>query len=94
MPFHNSGIRDLHAKYTSNDLDMICLHCGYRKGLHYQNNQCPGAVDIIFPKMKKLKDEEKCPICKEIIGEFKDELSKKEFRISGLCQKCQDETFG
>ena len=51
-------------------------------------------VDIIFPEMKKLKDEGKCPICKEIIGEFKDELSKKEFRISGLCQKCQDETFG
>lgn len=26
--------------------------------------------------------------------EFKDELSRREYRISGLCQKCQDEVFG
>ena len=26
--------------------------------------------------------------------EFRDELSKREFRISGLCQKCQDKIFG
>lgn len=25
---------------------------------------------------------------------FRDEISKKEFRISGLCQKCQDSVFG
>lgn len=25
---------------------------------------------------------------------FRDDLSRKEFRISGLCQKCQDEVFG
>lgn len=25
---------------------------------------------------------------------FRDELSRKEFGISGMCQKCQDETFG
>ena len=25
---------------------------------------------------------------------FRDELSWKEFTISGLCQKCQDEVFG
>lgn len=36
-----------------------------------------------------------CPICGESItyGSFKDELSKKEFLISGLCQKCQDYVF-
>ena len=26
--------------------------------------------------------------------EFKDEISKKEYTISGLCQKCQDSIFG
>ena len=26
--------------------------------------------------------------------EFKDELSKSEYALSGLCQKCQDEIFG
>ena len=37
----------------------------------------------------------KCPFCKQKIvkGSFRDALSEKEFQISGLCQKCQDETF-
>lgn len=37
-----------------------------------------------------------CPFCKEVVrhDSFKDELSRREFRISGLCQKCQDKTFG
>lgn len=36
-----------------------------------------------------------CPFCvKEIKEEdFTDELSKKEYSISGTCQKCQDEIF-
>jgi hypothetical protein len=40
----------------------------------------------------------RCPFCKQqILGipeEFTDALSFKEFTISGLCQKCQDEMFG
>lgn len=37
-----------------------------------------------------------CPICnnKIFINEFRDSLSIKEFRISGLCQNCQDRIFG
>lgn len=31
--------------------------------------------------------------CGEPIGEFKDEISKREYLISGLCQKCQDKIF-
>jgi hypothetical protein len=36
-----------------------------------------------------------CPWCKKEINmdEFKDQLSIKEFYISGLCQECQDEFF-
>jgi hypothetical protein len=26
--------------------------------------------------------------------DFRDALSKREYQISGLCQKCQDEMFG
>ena len=34
-----------------------------------------------------------CVTCgKEVTG-FKDELSRKEYRISGMCQNCQDGTF-
>jgi len=40
-----------------------------------------------------------CPSCGKAVnpnakGEFRDECSKREFKISGLCQKCQDETYG
>ena len=34
-----------------------------------------------------------CPLCGGPPGEFKDELSKREFAVSGICQKCQDEIF-
>ena len=35
-----------------------------------------------------------CPTCGEKVGSFKDGLSQKEYEISGMCQQCQDETFG
>ena len=36
-----------------------------------------------------------CPICGKpiVITEFKNEISKKEYGISGMCQKCQNEVF-
>lgn len=38
--------------------------------------------------------EGKCPVCGREIGHFRDALSEQEFRISGLCQGCQDRVFG
>jgi hypothetical protein len=35
-----------------------------------------------------------CTWCKRPISQFKDSASKQEYRISGLCQNCQDQTFG
>ena len=35
-----------------------------------------------------------CTMCRKPATEFKDELSKREFQISGLCGDCQDEIFG
>lgn len=35
-----------------------------------------------------------CVWCKADAQEFRDELSRREYRISGLCQVCQDEVFG
>lgn len=32
--------------------------------------------------------------CGNMVGEFRDELSRTEYRISGLCQNCQDKIFG
>lgn len=42
----------------------------------------------------RLQNNE-CPMCghKIDIAEFVDDLSRREFEISGLCQKCQDKIF-
>ena len=36
-----------------------------------------------------------CPICGDLIDmkSFRSELEIREYRISGMCQKCQDDTF-
>jgi hypothetical protein len=49
--------------------------------------------------MKDMVDEYRngiCPMCKKNIdiNLFTDELSKREYKISGLCQECQDIIFG
>jgi hypothetical protein len=35
-----------------------------------------------------------CVFCGKPATEFRDELSRREYNISGICQSCQDETFG
>lgn len=58
-----------------------------------------GATELrlmIFEKEISRVAEGKCPFCNRVIDptQFRDELSRKEHRISGLCQECQDEMFG
>lgn len=36
---------------------------------------------------------DQCTTCDRPIGEFTDDLSLKEYKISGMCQRCQDEFF-
>jgi hypothetical protein len=51
----------------------------------------------MFPIAQDRIDAGKCPLCNaEINGvdEFRDELSIREYGISGMCQSCQDKTFG
>ena len=52
-------------------------------------------LDEIFPEATENRRNGKCPFCGNEINqeEFKDELSRKEFAISGLCQSCQDSFF-
>ncbi len=35
-----------------------------------------------------------CVFCEKPAIEFRDKLSEREYTISGMCQDCQDETFG
>ena len=50
----------------------------------------------MFPEEMARIDRSECPFCGESVSalDFRDALSAKEFKISGLCQKCQDDTFG
>jgi hypothetical protein len=57
------------------------------------------ALDNIYRMIGKVSrteaiEADKCAACGEEAVEFRDKLSKHEFTISGLCQKCQDSVFG
>lgn len=47
-------------------------------------------------EMFKRKDEGRCPFCGRVVvmDDFRDDLSRHEFELSGLCQMCQDYFFG
>jgi NurA-like 5'-3' nuclease len=52
-------------------------------------------VEYIYQLLSKnFFDDGSCTYCKKLIyfKKFKNNLSLKEFTISGLCQKCQDLT--
>ena len=52
-------------------------------------------IKMGFAKQVFLLNAGFCTICEEKINldDFTDELSKKEFVISGMCQICQDDVF-
>ena len=49
----------------------------------------------MLEEMFNRKEQGLCPFCgKDMTNpSFRDELSRKEFEISGLCQTCQDNYF-
>ena len=50
----------------------------------------------LFPEEFARIELGNCPFCKKHIDpdSFRNEISKREFKISGLCQDCQDKMFG
>lgn len=53
-------------------------------------------MDIkLYEALQRVIDG-KCPFCnKEVhIEDMRDIISQDEFRLSGLCQECQDDFFG
>tara|TARA_R110000787_G_scaffold131401_1_gene243372 strand:+ start:229 stop:429 length:201 start_codon:yes stop_codon:yes gene_type:complete len=42
----------------------------------------------------ECKDNNQCVICGGVADKFTDELSRKEFQISAMCQTCQDNQYG
>ena len=56
----------------------------------------PDLSKPIFAMMPDLADRvmnNQCTFCAKAITAFADELSKKEYSVSGMCQLCQDEIF-
>lgn len=50
-----------------------------------------------FGKEVEMVKKRFCPGCGAAIHrpeDFRNEISRREYRISGLCQKCQDQVFG
>lgn len=49
----------------------------------------------IFPQTRQRVENDQCATCgKEILeSDFKDDLSKKEYTVSGMCQTCQDDIW-
>ena len=52
------------------------------------------AVRLFGRSREIAREGGQCVKCGEFNLEFRDELSRKEHGISGLCQGCQDEIFG
>ena len=54
-------------------------------------------TQLINPESKGLIESQTqgiCTTCPNPATDFRDALSQKEYRISGMCQNCQDKTFG
>lgn len=47
----------------------------------------------IMPEAAEAVQKGKCPTCSKPVGDFRDDLSRREYGISGMCQACQDSVF-
>lgn len=52
------------------------------------------SVAMYGRKRSETMKEKRCVACGGPADSFKDELSVKEFSLSGMCQFCQDSVFG
>jgi hypothetical protein len=53
-------------------------------------------VKQFFPNEVKLVEQKICPTCAKPVDFllFKEEIDRREYRISGICKPCQDKIFG
>lgn len=60
-----------------------------------KNSELEASLDEFTKKVfGRSRKENCCVICGEEDIKFKDEISRREWHISHMCQTCQDETFG
>ena len=74
------------------------IHIGDREYMTkatYKSDEVEGLLKALTGKDRRVIIEENgCVLCDERADQFRDELSLKEYQISGYCQPCQDEIFG
>lgn len=84
--------------------DFLCIHWKPAEGIIYpeelqdnvwlQPRNPVAARDMIKQAFGVTEHKCLCGSTKTKPSDFKNDLSRKEFGISGLCQKCQDGVFG
>ncbi len=61
----------------------------------FKNKEIESLLTAVFGRSRKETVENKsCVSCDATDVSFTDELSAIEYSISGMCQTCQDSTFG
>jgi len=58
-----------------------------------KSEEMKGTIENLFPGTRDAIATLHCPICRDKIGHFKDQLSRREYEVSGLCQSCQSSIF-
>lgn len=48
----------------------------------------------LMPELASHIRQNRCPCCRNPIGEFRDKASEHEYSVSGMCQNCQDAIYG
>ena len=68
----------------------------YRKNMKTagMENMLDDMAKELFGRGRKVAmDNQMCVICGGDVNHFDDELSRREYGISGMCQSCQDGVF-
>lgn len=52
------------------------------------------ACELFGQSLSESQDNQVCVRCHNPVGELNDDISMREYEISGLCQTCQDQIFG
>lgn len=65
-----------------------------KKPMSEKSEGMKASIEQLFPGTMEAIESNCCPMCRNPIGEFRDDLSIREYEISGMCQECQDIAFG
>lgn len=59
-----------------------------------KSNLMRGACEELAASQGWDGELDRCRMCNSVVDGFNDDLSEKEYYISGMCQQCQDSIFG